>query len=50
MEKNRTLDLGKKVNSVEGTLVQGGPERSRQSNLAVFTVEGGLDSTFPCVK
>ena len=22
---------------------QGGPERSRQSNLAVFTVEGGSD-------
>ena len=32
-------------NSVNSTVyVQGGPERSRQSNLAVFTVEGGLDS------
>ena len=30
--------------------IQGGPERSRQSNLAMFTVEGGLDSKFPCVK
>ena len=30
--------------------VQGGPERSRQSNLAVFTVEGGLDSKYPYVK
>ena len=30
--------------------IQGGPERSRQSNLAVFTVESGLDSKFPCVK
>ena len=30
--------------------IQGGPERSRQSNLAVFTVEDGLDSKFPCVK
>ena len=27
--------------------VLGGPERSRQSNLAVFTVEGGLDAKFP---
>ena len=27
--------------------IQGGPERSRQSNLAVFTVEGGLDAKFP---
>ena len=32
------------------TVIQGGPERSGQSNLAVFTVEGGLDSKFPCVK
>ena len=24
--------------------IQGGPERSRQSNLALFAVEGGLDS------
>ena len=31
-------------------LVQGGPERSRQSNLAVFAVEGGLDSKFLNVK
>ena len=31
-------------------LLQGGPERLRQSNLAVFTVEGGLDSKFPYVK
>ena len=30
--------------------VQGVPERSRQSNLAVFAVEGGLDSKFPHVK
>ena len=30
--------------------IQGGPERSRQSNLAVFAVEGGLDSKFPHVK
>ena len=30
--------------------LQGGPERSRQSNLAVFAVEGGLDSKFPHVK
>ena len=30
--------------------VQGGPDRSRQSNLAVFPVEGGLNSKFPCVK
>ena len=30
-------------------VLQGGPERSRQSNLAVFTVEGGLDSKFACV-
>ena len=28
-------------------LVQGGPERSMQSNLAVFIVEGGLYSKFP---
>ena len=27
----------------------GCPERSRQSNWAVFTVEGGLDSKFPYV-
>ena len=26
--------------------IQGGSERSRQSNLAVFTVEGGLDAKF----
>ena len=31
-------------------IVQGGPERSRQSNLAVFAVEGGLDSKFTHVK
>ena len=30
--------------------VQGSPVRSRQSNLAVFTIEGGLDSKFPDVK
>ena len=30
--------------------VQGGPERPRQSNLAAFTVEGGLDSKFTHVK
>ena len=30
--------------------IQGGPEISRQSNLAVLTVEGGLDTKFPCVK
>ena len=30
--------------------IQGGPERSRQSNFAVFTVEGGLDSKVPYVK
>ena len=29
-------------------VVQGGPERSRQSNLTVL--EGGLDSKYPCVK
>ena len=31
-------------------IIQGGPERSRQSNLAVFTVEGGLDLKFPYLK
>ena len=31
-------------------ILHGGPERSRQSNLAVFTVEGGLDSKFSYVK
>ena len=31
-------------------ILQSGPERSRQSNLAVFTVEGGLDSKVPYVK
>ena len=31
-------------------LLQGGQERSRQSSLAVITVEGGLDSKFPYVK
>ena len=30
--------------------VQGGPERSRQSNLALFAVEGGLDSKLPVAK
>ena len=30
--------------------VQGGPERSRQSNLAVFAVEGGLNSKLPHLK
>ena len=30
--------------------IQGGPERSRQSNFAVFAVKGGLDSKFPHVK
>ena len=30
--------------------IQGSPERSRQTNLAVLTVEDGLDSKFPCVK
>ena len=27
--------------------IQGGPERSRQLNLGVFTVEGGLDLKGP---
>ena len=35
---------------LRGSIVQSGPERSRQSNLAVFTEEGGLDSKFPYVK
>ena len=30
--------------------IQGGPERSRQSNLAVFTVGGGLDLELSYVK
>ena len=40
------------LNSEYDTLyvLQGGPERSRQSNSAVFAVEGGLDSKFPHVK
>ena len=32
------------------TVIPGGPERSGQSNLAVFAVEGGLDSKFTHVK
>ena len=31
-------------------ILQSGPERSRQSNLAVFIVEGGLDAKFPHIK
>ena len=31
-------------------VVQGGPERSRQSNFAVFAEEGGLNAKFPYVK
>ena len=30
--------------------VQCGPERSRQSNMAVFTVESEFDQKFPYVK
>ena len=30
--------------------VHGGPEKSRQSKLAVFTVEGGLDSKLLYIK
>ena len=42
-------DKAKLLNPTYNT-IQGGPEISRQSDLAEFTVEGGLDSTFPYVK
>ena len=32
------------------TSIHPGPEKSRQSDLAVFTIEGGLDSKFSYVK
>ena len=38
----------KEINIIKA--IQGGPERSRQSNLALFTIEGGLVAKFPHVK
>ena len=38
---------GLKPRAPHSNYVQGGPERSRQSNLGVFTVEGGLEAKFP---
>ena len=38
------------MNGIISKELHPGPERSRQSNLAVFTIEGGLDSKFSSVK
>ena len=43
-EKQNRL-LQDRDHKIEGVL-QGGPKRSKQSNLAAFTVEGGLDAKF----
>ena len=47
---SRTLGLVVDECPVFNFDVQGGPEKSRQSNFAVFTVEGGLDSKLPYSK
>ena len=49
-ENKWNLWNGLEVCQISENTIQGGPERSRQSNLAVFTIEGGLDSKFPYVR
>ena len=44
-------NYGVNIKSIDvHNIIQGGPEGSRQSNLAPFTVEGGYDAKFPTCK